>query len=325
MNYPLPPEILLEIFLYLSAQDLCRCRLVCKEFRDFIKEFKELDPFSLHLGTPIGVIGYFTIGDNLPKDGYNQFQMPTGLSIDRDSGKLFVVNHGSVAVFSQGGENIRNFVPTENFDPFDIYLSDSRILISDWDGDKIWILDKEFNQISIIRMPSGKNPAYLSYLEKRRNIIVSYLQHGILILDENGDIVQEFQLYRDNGEAFACRGYGGLCVDSLEQIIVTDTDGKQVQVYNTNGLCTRKYTCSLTFPQSICVDHNDNIIVGDIESIKIFNSDIAGGIITPSGVRSICVLKNRIFALDEKWNVLIFSNVDNYDACFALYDKIYRC
>lgn len=119
----------------------------------------------------------------------------------------------------------------------------------------------------------------------------------------------------------------GICTNSLEQIVVTNPSGNQIQILDSYGRLVKKYSFSLPCnPRGVCVDQDDNIIVAVENGLAIFNSrlELQRLVESPERMARVCTMKNKIFALSYERRIIIFSNIDESGDPPKLLEKVYH-
>jgi sugar lactone lactonase YvrE len=170
------------------------------------------------------------------------FHIPTGIAIDRSSGRLYLLDSPRNLLFVLDLEgNILNRVGkyrggaslVEFNAPTEIAVAKNELVVLDSAGSRIQILDLEGNPVR--QFPTGVLAGTTASemglaVDTDANIYVSNLEgSAVRVYDRGGHLVSSFgkggiQL----GEFLAP---GGLWVDGANRIYVADTDNRRVQVF----------------------------------------------------------------------------------------------
>ena len=137
--------------------------------------------------------------------------------------------------------------------PFGICAFEERIYICDRGNHRIQILSLDLSPLRVIS--TGKSrPVFVGCLPDSRIVFST---------DDNEIHLEDKIIYRTKGMII-----GGLCTNSLGQIIVADSKKCKIYTLSTSGKIVHSFPkeCSLYekfVPGDVCVDKDDNVLVAD--------------------------------------------------------------
>ena len=135
--------------------------------------------------------------------------------------------------------------------------TNGEVLVADCGNNRIAILNSELKLVRKI----GKDQLCDVKINKN-NIFVADNNEikNIHIFTKSGDIIRSF-IKLDNG-IFPI----SFCFDLYNNIIVSDSRSKSIQIYTINGELIHKIVCN-SYPTGIAVDNNNNIICACIDGV----------------------------------------------------------
>ena len=195
-----------------------------------------------------------------------------------------------------------------------ICLRGENILIADKRGQKILILDNNYNCVSVIHTPKF-HPRFIC-TAKRGYIIVSTDENCVLIIDASGNIIKTFgSKWIEDGQFSLSRA---VCTNSLDEIIVGDFYNNRVQIFDRDGNFLHTFGSrgsaphQFYEPHGLCVDWDDNILVTDHKNKRISVFTRMGipiqQIPVPTQPLAICLLENKIIISTCNDRLMVFSN-----------------
>lgn len=137
-------------------------------------------------------------------------------------------------------------------------------------------------------------------------------RHSLLILDEKYNEIKEIPIrFYENLQ--------NMCLNSRDQIIVCDHVRNWILLFDSNGDFLSRFASvgkgpnQSYYPGGLCVDGQDNILVGDVQNdrICVFNSDFSlVQHLSCKGVRprDIYIIDHNIIISDHRHSIIIFSN-----------------
>lgn len=170
--------------------------------------------------------------------------------------------------------------------PFGLYVSGNRIYTTDVSARKVYIFDKEDNEVITLE---GSNKEAFSYpvgvvIDKKENIYVSdSIQSKIYVFKKNGDfdhIVENVRIKRPVGIAISSDDKRLYIVDAIaSQIHVTTLDGKFLFSIGNFG----KEELEFNRPTYIDIGNDDNIYITDSMNHRVQILDRDGKYINSFG------------------------------------------
>ena len=131
--------------------------------------------------------------------------------------------------------------------------TNGEVLVADYLNNRIAILNSELKLVRKIGKGKLEQPCDVK-INKNNIFVANYNEiNNIHIFTESGDIIRSF-IKLDKGT-----GPIHFCFDLYNNIIVSDTSSKSIQIYTINGKLIHKIVCR-DIPSGIAVDNNNNII-----------------------------------------------------------------
>ena len=127
------------------------------------------------------------------------------------------------------------------------------VLVADCGNNRIAILNSELKLVRKIGKDKLKNPRDVKINKNNIFVADNNLINNIHIFTKSGDIIRSFiKLEKGNYPIY-------FCFDLYNNIIVSDSINKSIQIYTINGELIHKIVCK-SYPRGIAVDNNNNII-----------------------------------------------------------------
>ncbi len=178
--------------------------------------------------------------------GENMYEYPTGIAIDRKSGRLYLADtpRNLVFILDLEGNVLRRIGKDRSGNgsgefvfPTQIAVSDRGIVVVDTQRSRIQILDVDGNRTACYRVATGIGRDNGLAVDRDGNIYISYVDSSIVaIYKPDGTPIGTFGASGSRiGEFLAP---GGLWVDASNRIYVADTDNGRVQVFQVSSELT---------------------------------------------------------------------------------------
>jgi len=174
--------------------------------------------------------------------GENWYQQPTGIAIDRNAGRLFVIDTPRNLVFMLDLQGVvlrrlgrgRDGIGAIEFDhPAQIALHGQEVFVLDAGGSRIQIVNQDGDLVGGIRLPKEgarhRNTGGLA-VDRDGNIYVSDVAESVIrIYNRGGGLPVSFG--RKGSRAGEFSSPTGLWIDEDSRIYVADTDNVRVQLF----------------------------------------------------------------------------------------------
>ena len=226
-----------------------------------------------------------------------ELNCPQGLTLHRNE-SIYIADTGinRIQIFSTGGEFVAEFGKGKLNSPYTIALNDKwvfvgdishkavfkfqitnnkyvcrsakgeldypygitvdtngEVLVADCRNNRIAVLNSELKLVREIGKDKVRYPCDVKI--HKNNIFVADNNeiNNIHIFTQSGDKIKSF-MKLENGTYSIY-----LCFDLYNNIIVSDSSSKSIQIYTINGELIHKIVCT-SYPRGIAVDNNNNII-----------------------------------------------------------------
>ncbi|NTV15024.1 MAG: hypothetical protein HGA96_14025 [Desulfobulbaceae bacterium] len=220
----------------------------------------------------------FSLNINKEKQG-NQIRFPTGLFIDKERERYYVVDasNGALHSFDVLGGYLNTFKPGDQLQhPYDMVRDAS---------DALWVIEKSRNSLTRIDLKEKKIDTHKLYFDRREIFPdrISLHDGNFYILDKMRGSLIKFNHELIALQEFCCsNGVGGFSdfVIKNDKIWTLDTVEKALYIYNFAGELQFKLdiSASVSFPYAIDVDPDDQIFVLDRHDGSVavfgFNGDL---------------------------------------------------
>lgn len=190
----------------------------------------------------------------------------------------------------------------------------NNLLVADKEDKRILIIDDNGNHVRSIHLQDYQPKRICSTPEG--TILVTKFQRKTLVLDQRGNITKELGSIRGCDLKYEERV--GICINSRNEILITDIDKHRVLIFSQEGQFLRTFgtgrgDCPNHFdrPRGICVDWQDNVYIADGSNDRI-------SIFTREGIPiqqvyifrpiDVCLMGRRILVTSQDNLVQIFSN-----------------
>jgi tripartite motif-containing protein 71 len=217
------------------------------------------------------------------------FKNPAAITISDDK-RVFVCDRGNhrIQIFDLKGNYLREigrfgWKEREFDEPMDICVrSMLNIYIADYNNQRIQRFDRNLNFISVLNSNPGDHERF-QYREVLS--VLNSSQGDLFVLDGGENKVIKFTAQNAGQTAFGYyeSGMGELVkpvqldISSTNQIIVTDSDGHGVLIYDYFGNFIRKIEHEgMQRPYGLAIDRQDRIYVSDIESRALYIFNLKG-------------------------------------------------
>lgn len=217
------------------------------------------------------------------------FKNPAAISISDDK-RLFVCDRGNnrIQIFDLNGNYVREFGrfgwKAREFDePVDICVKSAlNVYVADYNNQRVQRFDRNLNYISILTSNPGNDERF----QFREVLGAVYSAQGdLFVLDAGENKVIKFSAQDQGQTAFGYyeSGKGELLkpvqldLSSNQQVIVSDSEGHSIVIYDYFGNFIRKIEyVDMQQPRGISVDRQDRIYVADVQTKAVFIFDLKG-------------------------------------------------
>ena len=184
--------------------------------------------------------------------------------------------------------------------PYGICVLGSEIHVVDYLDNIVKIYNGEYEHF--YTFGSSHNPKWICF-SRDKNIIVTTDDNNVLVYSQNA-----YPIGRFGPRIMENIKVGGICCNSVGEIIITDTRNHQILIFDSS----RKLLCSIRSdsvqkvlykPDAVCTDNKDNILVADEENrICIFDKNrvFVQQIHTLEKVCGLVIVGNEIIATVAK-------------------------
>ena len=249
--------------------------------------------------------------------GNGQFDYPAAVCTFLDKIIVCDCNNHRIQIFEKSGQFISTFGSSGS--PIGQFWCPSGICTV---GENLWISDRYNHRIQIFNslfhpvccIPFGKHiPLQICCNIKKEIQVTSY--EMVTTLSQDGHEIKKFCSKGKRNNQFD--GPEGICYNSRDEILVSDSWNNRIQIFNKDGVFLRTLgskgigSDQFQYQRGICTDWEDNIYVADYGNnrVSIFN---------PSGIfirqikvhkpTSLCFMEGWLVVTTTKDFVKIFSN-----------------
>ena len=236
--------------------------------------------------------------------GFGELNDPWGLDINRDSGDIYITDqlNNRVQVFDSECRFKSTFNSTDVQQPLGIAVHNGKVFVCEATTENILVFDLEGKLLNRFGNTVGFNST----------------SYGIAIHESTGNIYvcnfknNQIQIYNENMEAVnSLTGFKNPCYILLTDthIIILDKGNPCLHWYNydldlVRSFITRGPELQVENVAAFCLDSNENILMTDNYSIKIFTQQgelihqIVDDVVFPNGIR--IDSKNRIIIVSYR-------------------------
>ena len=165
--------------------------------------------------------------------------------------KFQITNNKFVCQSGKGELNCPNGITVD---------TNGEVLVADCGNNRIAILNSELKLVRKIGKDKLRYPLDVKINKNTIFVADNNEINNIHIFTKSGDIIRSF-IKLENGTVF-----NRFCFDLNNNIIVSDSINKLVQIYTINGELIHKIVCN-DHPRGIAVDDNNNIICACYDSV----------------------------------------------------------
>lgn len=275
------------------------CCCVCFEWNLFIStdNLYRRRKNSLDVYDDIESISTFNLDEEGDLDPYGIFTMP-----DERTVLLSIPNRGKILLFdtrkqtfaycfgSYGSRSPGGFEYSMG-----ISVYNNRIFVADSLNERIQVFDLDYQFTSIIHL-EGHSPKSICHSKKGEILLTTYL--GEIVRVSLDGRVSNITRIPPHSQGFLL---GGICIDSLDRIIVSNKTFDGIQIFSQDGQLLDSFKIDLCNSIGVCVDPYDNILVACGHNICIFtpSGKLVRRISAPNTLYDLCIVGREIIATGD--------------------------
>ncbi|XP_027048567.1 E3 ubiquitin-protein ligase TRIM71-like [Pocillopora damicornis] len=215
--------------------------------------------------------------------GYKEgeFNSPTGIAIDNESGIFFIADSvtNQIRLFTGKGEFLNKFGGEENLDDQLSYHcglsfgSDGNYIVADSGNEEINVFSRNGQFLRSIGSEGSLSTPTHCIQYKEYFIASDFSGHCIKVFDKAGHFLYKFGKYGTGDGEF--NGPTRLSINKAEHLMVCDADNHRIQVFEVNGKFVGKFGSEgnkigqLRRPISTAVLSNGRIVVTDSHNHRV--------------------------------------------------------
>ena len=205
---------------------------------------------------------FSTAGEFVAEFGKEQLNRPYSIALNDKW--VFVSDYSREAVFKfqiTNNKYVCQSVKGELDYPYGITVdTNGEVLVADYNNNRIAVLNSELKSVRKIGKDKLEHPRDVKIYKNNIFVADNNGINNIHIFTESGDKIRSF-IKLDNGT-----GDNYLSFDLYNNIIVSDSWSRSIQIYTINGELIHKIVCK-SKPTGITVDNNNNIICACNEGV----------------------------------------------------------